>query len=85
MLGLGEAGLPLAVDLAGAGFTITAFDTDEALVASINNGRPQSPDVVGGVLEHLVGRGKFPATSETAPSPIWISSAFASARRPTGR
>ncbi len=66
VLGLGEGGLPLAVDLAGAGFTITAFDTDQALVASINNGRSQLPDVVRGGLEHLVGRGKFSATSETA-------------------
>jgi len=66
VLGLGEGGLPLAVDLAGAGFTITAFDTDQALIASINNGRSQLPDVLRVGLEPLAGRGKFSATSETA-------------------
>ncbi len=38
VVGLGYVGLPLAVELAQAGFSVTGIDLDQSKVASINHG-----------------------------------------------
>ena len=45
IIGLGYVGLPLAVEFARAGFTVTGFDADAAKVADINSGRSYILDV----------------------------------------
>lgn len=45
VLGLGYAGLPMAVELARAGFAVTGLDVDEERVAMVNEGYSPVPDV----------------------------------------
>ena len=43
VVGLGYVGLPLAVELAKAGFHTTGIDLDERKIQAINNGRSYIP------------------------------------------
>ena len=45
VIGLGYAGLPLALAFAEAGFPVIGIDTDEGRVADLNGGRSHVPDV----------------------------------------
>jgi len=45
VIGLGYVGLPLAVELAHAGFTVTGFDVDKHKTDQINAGKSYIPDV----------------------------------------
>jgi UDP-N-acetyl-D-glucosamine dehydrogenase len=60
IVGLGYAGLPMAVELAGAGFPIVGFDTDRRKVLSINRG--QSP--VSNVTDAEVQASRIQASSD---------------------
>jgi UDP-N-acetyl-D-glucosamine dehydrogenase len=64
VIGLGYVGLPLAVEFARAGFTVTGFDVDASKVAQINAGKSYIPDVPEDDLAAQVGAGKFDATTD---------------------
>src|SRR5260370_28371735 len=64
IIGLGYVGLPLAVEFAKAGFTVTGIDVQESKVASLNAGESYVKDVPTPVLRPLVEAGQFCATTD---------------------
>ena len=66
VIGLGYVGLPLAVEMASAGFSVTGIDIDGAKVNSINAGRSYLNDVTGDSLLPLVRKGLLRATQSFA-------------------
>jgi UDP-N-acetyl-D-glucosamine dehydrogenase len=64
VIGLGYVGLPLVVEFARAGFTVTGFDVDETKVAQINAGQSYIPDVAEADLAACVKAGKIRATTD---------------------
>ena len=64
VIGLGYVGLPLAVEFARAGFTVTGFDVDESKVADINAGRSYILDVKTADLAACVQAGRLRATTD---------------------
>ena len=68
VIGLGYAGLPLAVECARAGFTTIGFDVDPYKVSEINAGRSTVYSVEHDTIESLTGAGLLQA--ETDPRRI---------------
>lgn len=66
VVGQGYVGLPLAVELAGAGFPVTGLDSDPSRVESLNAGRSHTPDVGSEELGALLREGRYTATGEVA-------------------
>ena len=66
VVGLGYVGLPLAVELAKAGFHATGIDLDDRKIAAINEGRSYIPDVKTSDVESLHRAGKLDATTDFA-------------------
>jgi len=66
VVGLGYVGLPLAVELAKAGFHATGIDLDRRKVQSINDGQSYIPDVQTADLQSLRAAGRLDATTEFA-------------------
>ena len=66
VVGLGYVGLPLAVELAKAGFHATGIDLDERKVDAVNEGRSYIPDVTTADVEALHKAGKLDATTDFA-------------------
>ena len=66
IIGQGYVGLPLAVELARAGFTVTGLDTDLDRVTTLNAGRSHSPDVDEGALGALLCEGRYQATADSS-------------------
>jgi UDP-N-acetyl-D-glucosamine dehydrogenase len=64
VIGLGYVGLPLAVEFARAGFTVTGFDVDESKTAAINAGKSYIPDVPESELAECVRAGTLNATTD---------------------
>ena len=64
IIGLGYVGLPLAVEFAKAGFSVTGIDVQESKVARLNAGESYVQDVTGNALRPLVESGKFHATTD---------------------
>src|SRR5438128_7675545 len=64
VIGLGYVGLPLAVELARAGFETVGIDLDPRKVASINAGESYIPDVPGSEVQRLVSAGRLRATTD---------------------
>ena len=64
VVGLGYAGLPLAVEVARAGFSVVGIDTASETVREINSGRCSVPDVDVHLLAELVQSGQLRASSE---------------------
>lgn len=64
VVGLGYMGLPLAVEFAHAGFTVTGVDLDGRKVEQINQGTSYIQDVATGAVAALVQAGKLSATTE---------------------
>lgn len=64
IIGLGYVGLPLAVEFAKAGFTVTGIDVSAAKTASINGGESYVGDVASSTLGALVEEGKLRATTD---------------------
>lgn len=64
IVGLGYVGLPLAVEFAKAGFTVTGIDLQESKVDGINLGRSHVGDIRSEELAGLVESGKLTATSD---------------------
>ena len=64
VIGLGYVGLPLAVEFAKAGFSVTGIDIDESKVAGINAGENYIPDIAEDTLQTLVKSGNLRATKD---------------------
>jgi len=64
VIGLGYVGLPLAVEMAQAGFTVTGIDIDAARVRRLQRGESYIQDVPTGDVRELVRSGKFRATTD---------------------
>ena len=64
VVGLGYVGLPLAVEMAKAGYTVLGMDISEEKIAEINAGRSYIPDVPTEELAELVGAGLIVATTD---------------------
>jgi UDP-N-acetyl-D-glucosamine dehydrogenase len=66
VVGLGYVGLPLAVELAKAGFRTTGIDLDARKVQVINEGRSYIPDVPTSDVQALHAAGTLDATTDFA-------------------
>jgi UDP-N-acetyl-D-glucosamine dehydrogenase len=64
VVGLGYVGLPLAVELARAGFRTTGIDLDDRKVQAVNGGRSYIPDVPSADVQRLRQTGKLEATAD---------------------
>src|SRR5215472_4370075 len=64
IVGLGYVGLPLAVEFAKAGFSVTGIDLSESKVARINAGDSYVQDVAGEDVAALFEAGKIRATTD---------------------
>ncbi len=64
VIGLGYVGLPLAVELAHAGFDVTGFDVDASKTSQINAGKSYIPDVPEADLAACVRAGTLKATTD---------------------
>ena len=64
VIGLGYVGLPLAIELARAGFPVTGIDKDERKVKSLNDGISYIPDVETADVQKLTAKKKFAATTD---------------------
>jgi UDP-N-acetyl-D-glucosamine dehydrogenase len=64
IVGLGYVGLPLAVEFAKAGFSVTGIDLDESKAKRVNAGDSYVGDVPGWALGGLVNIGKLRATAD---------------------
>jgi UDP-N-acetyl-D-glucosamine dehydrogenase len=64
VVGLGYVGLPLAVELARAGFRTTGIDLDDRKVGAIMEGRSYIPDVATADVMALKQAGKLDATTD---------------------
>ena len=63
VIGLGYVGLPLALALTGAGFTVTGFDIDPAKAAALNEGRSYIRQITDDRVARAVATGRFRATT----------------------
>ena len=66
MIGLGYVGLPLAVELGRAGFTVTGLDTDPKKARKIEAGECYIPDIEPDLFRELTQHGKLKATDDDA-------------------
>jgi UDP-N-acetyl-D-glucosamine dehydrogenase len=66
VIGLGYVGLPLALELARAGFDTTGIDLDERKVDAIAAGRSYIVDTKDEEIREQVARGRLRATSDFA-------------------
>lgn len=64
LIGLGYAGLPLAVRAAEAGFTVTGYDIDREHVARLSSGESPFGDVTSAQLQAQISSGRFRATTD---------------------
>jgi UDP-N-acetyl-D-glucosamine dehydrogenase len=65
IVGLGYVGLPLAVELANAGYRVLGFDVQQKVVDGINAGRSHVKDVTDAQLQAAVSAGRLSATTDT--------------------
>ncbi|GAI79429.1 unnamed protein product, partial [marine sediment metagenome] len=64
VIGLGYVGLPLAMEIAKAGFNVIGIDTDKEKVEKINSKNSYIPGVTKEALTRLVSQRKLIATSD---------------------
>ncbi len=64
IVGLGYVGLPLGVEFAKAGFTVTGIDVLDAKVAGLNRGESHVQDVPSAEVAKLVAQKRFHATTD---------------------
>ena len=64
IVGLGYVGLPLAVELAHAGFRVLGYDVNKAVVDGLNAGRSHVKDVSDAQLQEALSQGRFSATTD---------------------
>ena len=66
VIGLGYVGLPLAVELASAGFEVTCIDLDGTKTERLNRGESYIPDVPSERVSGLAGANRLRATTDFA-------------------
>ena len=64
VVGLGYVGIPLAVEMAAAGYRVVGFDVAPAVVEGVNAGRSHVGDVSSDALAELVTSGRLTATAD---------------------
>jgi UDP-N-acetyl-D-glucosamine dehydrogenase len=64
IVGLGYVGLPLAVELAQAGYRVLGFDVNRQVVDGLNSGHSHVKDVTDAQLQAAMQCGRFTATSD---------------------
>jgi UDP-N-acetyl-D-glucosamine dehydrogenase len=64
VVGLGYVGLPLAVEFAKAGFSVTGIDLSDSKTTRVNAGDSYVGDIRSSELASLVGTGKLRATTD---------------------
>src|SRR5262249_34874394 len=64
VIGLGYVGLPLAVEMAQAGFEVVGIDIDEKRVKQLNQGQSYIQDVPTADVDELVREKRFRATTD---------------------
>jgi UDP-N-acetyl-D-glucosamine dehydrogenase len=64
IVGLGYVGLPLAVELAQAGYRVLGFDVNPNVVEGLNQGRSHVKDVTDEQLRAAMQCGRFTATTD---------------------
>jgi UDP-N-acetyl-D-glucosamine dehydrogenase len=64
IIGLGYVGLPLAIELAHAGYKVLGFDVSQRVVDGLNAGRSHVKDVSAEQLAAIRKGGRFEATSD---------------------
>lgn len=64
IVGLGYVGLPLAVELARAGYRVLGFDVNPNVVEGLNEGRSHVKDVTGAQLQQAMECGRFSSTTD---------------------
>src|SRR5437763_5237637 len=64
IVGLGYVGLPLAVEFAKAGYTVTGIDISDAKTRSVNAGESYIGDIASATVAELVKSGKLRATTD---------------------
>jgi len=64
VIGLGYVGLPLAMEFANAGFSVTGIDIQPSKVSQLNRGESYVQDVPTDTVRKWVSSGKFRATSD---------------------
>jgi len=66
VIGLGYVGLPLAVELANAGYEVVGFDVNPRVVEGLNAGRSHVGDITDDQLAAIRSAGRFSATVDMA-------------------
>jgi UDP-N-acetyl-D-glucosamine dehydrogenase len=66
IVGLGYVGLPLAVELARAGYRVLGFDVNGTVVDGLAAGRSHVKDVAEADLHEALAAGRFSATTDMA-------------------
>lgn len=64
VIGLGYVGLPLAMELARAGFEVFGIEKNAEKAESLNRGESYIPDVPEEEIQQAIGAGKFIATTD---------------------
>ena len=64
VIGQGYVGLPLAVEFARCGFSVSGLETDRERVKALNRGDSPSPDVERADLKFLLDAGRYRATAD---------------------
>jgi len=64
VVGLGYAGLPLAIEFSKAGFRVTGIDTNPQRCAQVNASKSYIEDISDADLKQATGDGKLVATTE---------------------
>src|ERR1700727_2006980 len=64
IVGLGYVGLPLAVEFAKAGFTVTGIDVLQAKVDALNRGESHVQDFPSAEIARLIAEKRFSATTD---------------------
>jgi UDP-N-acetyl-D-glucosamine dehydrogenase len=64
IVGLGYVGLPLAVELAKAGYRVLGYDVNQRVVDGINAGRSHIKDITDAQLQEAVKAGRLSATTD---------------------
>ncbi|MCC7371205.1 MAG: nucleotide sugar dehydrogenase [Chloroflexi bacterium] len=64
VLGLGYAGLPMAVEIAQAGFAVTGLDVNPVRVNAVNGGSSPVSDVSDATIQELLGEKRLQASTD---------------------
>jgi UDP-N-acetyl-D-glucosamine dehydrogenase len=64
IIGLGYVGLPLAVELAHAGYRVLGFDVSQRVVEGLGAGHSHVKDVPDAQLKEILASGRFTATTD---------------------